>query len=196
VRYFVGRSPEEGPEAKRMGGARRSRAWAMLRCGRSVVSAPRGLAPLLEPSEITQQSLHLSKLIALIYRPDRIAVPQQRPPPRRRGSLGDLDWVKRPWDAARAYAESKLHVVALAFALARRWPQVLSNVVDPSWAVREWAAQELRSTFTPGRGPRPGWPSATSLPPWSADATGIISGRSSRPARPLIQSFRTSSSRN
>ena len=38
--------------------------------------------------------------------------------------------MKRPWDAARAYAESKLHVVALAFALARRWPQVLSNVVD------------------------------------------------------------------
>ena len=37
----------------------------MLRCGRSVVSAPRGLAPLLEPSEITQQSLHLGKLIAL-----------------------------------------------------------------------------------------------------------------------------------
>src|SRR4029077_17409411 len=33
-----------------------------------------------------------------------------------------------------AYAESKLHVVALAFALARRWPQVLSNAVDPGWA--------------------------------------------------------------
>jgi hypothetical protein len=37
-----------------------------------VVSAPRGLAPLLEPSEITQQSLHLGKLIALIYRPGRL----------------------------------------------------------------------------------------------------------------------------
>jgi NAD(P)-dependent dehydrogenase (short-subunit alcohol dehydrogenase family) len=50
------------------------------------------------------------------------------------GSLADLDWTKRPWDPARAYAESKLHVVALAFALARRWPQVLSNAVDPGWA--------------------------------------------------------------
>jgi NAD(P)-dependent dehydrogenase (short-subunit alcohol dehydrogenase family) len=48
------------------------------------------------------------------------------------GSLGDLDWTKRPWDPA--YSESKLHVVALAFALARRWPQVLSNAVDPGWA--------------------------------------------------------------
>ena len=50
------------------------------------------------------------------------------------GSLADLDWTKRRWDPARAYAESKLHVVALAFALARRWPQVLSNEVDPGWA--------------------------------------------------------------
>jgi NAD(P)-dependent dehydrogenase (short-subunit alcohol dehydrogenase family) len=47
------------------------------------------------------------------------------------GSPDDLDWKKRPWDSAKAYAESKLHVIALAFALARRWPPVLSNAVDP-----------------------------------------------------------------
>jgi NAD(P)-dependent dehydrogenase (short-subunit alcohol dehydrogenase family) len=50
------------------------------------------------------------------------------------GSLDDLDWTRRAWDSAKAYAESKLHVVALAFALTRRWPKVLSNVVDPGWA--------------------------------------------------------------
>jgi NAD(P)-dependent dehydrogenase (short-subunit alcohol dehydrogenase family) len=50
------------------------------------------------------------------------------------GSLRDLDWTQRAWDAARAYAESKLQVAALAFALARRWPGVLSNAVDPGWA--------------------------------------------------------------
>lgn len=49
------------------------------------------------------------------------------------GSLDDLDWTRRPWDPAKAYAESKLHVAALAFALARRWPQVLSNAIDPGW---------------------------------------------------------------
>ncbi len=49
------------------------------------------------------------------------------------GSLDDLDWTKRAWDASKAYAESKLHVVALAFALARRWPNVLCNAVDPGW---------------------------------------------------------------
>lgn len=49
------------------------------------------------------------------------------------GPLEDLDWQARPWDAARAYAESKLYVVALAFALARHWPQVLCHAVDPGW---------------------------------------------------------------
>ena len=49
------------------------------------------------------------------------------------GSLEDLDWTSRKWDAAKAYAESKLHLAALAAALARRWPAVLSNAVDPGW---------------------------------------------------------------
>lgn len=49
------------------------------------------------------------------------------------GSLADLDWTQRAWNSAKAYAESKLHVVALASALARRWPHVLSNAVDPGW---------------------------------------------------------------
>lgn len=49
------------------------------------------------------------------------------------GSLRDLDWNTRRWNAAQAYAESKLHLAALAFALARRWPEVLSNAVDPGW---------------------------------------------------------------
>jgi NAD(P)-dependent dehydrogenase (short-subunit alcohol dehydrogenase family) len=33
----------------------------------------------------------------------------------------------------RAYSESKLYVAALAFAVARHWPDVLSNAVDPGW---------------------------------------------------------------
>jgi NAD(P)-dependent dehydrogenase (short-subunit alcohol dehydrogenase family) len=73
-------------------------------------------------------------LSALIERPDRLVYLSSGLHRGGAGSLDDLDWTKRPWDAGRAYAESKLHVVALAFALARRWPQVLSNAVDPGWA--------------------------------------------------------------
>jgi NAD(P)-dependent dehydrogenase (short-subunit alcohol dehydrogenase family) len=73
-------------------------------------------------------------LTALIERPARLIYLSSGLHRGGEGSLSDLDWTKRSWDSAKAYAESKLHVVALAFALARRWPQVLSNSVDPGWA--------------------------------------------------------------
>ncbi|MFL6304303.1 MAG: hypothetical protein ACJ72H_12260 [Candidatus Sulfotelmatobacter sp.] len=48
-------------------------------------------------------------------------------------SLDDVDWLKRTWDQTQAYCDSKLYVTALAFAVARLWPGVLSNAVDPGW---------------------------------------------------------------
>ena len=104
--------------------------------------------------------------------------------------------MKRPWDAARAYAESKLHVVALAFALSRRWPQVLSNVVDRGCARTRMGGPGAPVDLHTGQRTQ-AWLAVSDEPAaLVADATGIISGRSSRPARPAIQSFRTSSSRN
>jgi NAD(P)-dependent dehydrogenase (short-subunit alcohol dehydrogenase family) len=47
--------------------------------------------------------------------------------------LDDLTWSRRAWNGSRAYAESKLHDVILAFAVARQWPQVLSNALEPGW---------------------------------------------------------------
>jgi NAD(P)-dependent dehydrogenase (short-subunit alcohol dehydrogenase family) len=49
------------------------------------------------------------------------------------GSLQGIDWTERRWNAAKAYFETKLHVVALALAAARTWPGVLSKAVDPGW---------------------------------------------------------------
>jgi NAD(P)-dependent dehydrogenase (short-subunit alcohol dehydrogenase family) len=72
-------------------------------------------------------------LTALIERPRRLVYLSSGLHRGGEGSLRDLDWTTRPWDAARAYAESKLHLVALAFALARHWPEVLANAVDPGW---------------------------------------------------------------
>ncbi|MCG6920621.1 MAG: SDR family NAD(P)-dependent oxidoreductase [Acidobacteria bacterium] len=48
-------------------------------------------------------------------------------------SLADLDWDRRTWNASQAYSDSKLFVTALALAIARRWPDVCSNAVDPGW---------------------------------------------------------------
>jgi len=47
--------------------------------------------------------------------------------------LADLTWIARRWNGASAYAESKLHDVILAFAVARRWADVLSNALEPGW---------------------------------------------------------------
>jgi NAD(P)-dependent dehydrogenase (short-subunit alcohol dehydrogenase family) len=45
----------------------------------------------------------------------------------------DLQWTSRRWDGAQAYSDSKLLDVVLAFAVARRWPSVLSNALEPVW---------------------------------------------------------------
>jgi NAD(P)-dependent dehydrogenase (short-subunit alcohol dehydrogenase family) len=53
----------------------------------------------------------------------------------RQGSsvLRDIDWVERRWDQSQAYCDSKLFITALALAVARLWPHVRSNAVDPGW---------------------------------------------------------------
>ncbi len=48
-------------------------------------------------------------------------------------SLKDLNWEDRSWDGFQAYSDSKLHNVILAFAVARKWSNVLSNALDPGW---------------------------------------------------------------
>src|SRR5262249_8288401 len=48
-------------------------------------------------------------------------------------SLRDIDWAARCWSGVQAYCDSKLFIATLAFAVARRWPGVRSNAVDPGW---------------------------------------------------------------
>ncbi len=47
--------------------------------------------------------------------------------------LSDLQWTRRRWNSSAAYSQSKLCVVMLALAVARHWPDVCSNAVDPGW---------------------------------------------------------------
>ena len=47
--------------------------------------------------------------------------------------LQDLAWEHRAWNGQQAYSDTKLHDVLLAFAIARRWPDVLSNALEPGW---------------------------------------------------------------
>jgi NAD(P)-dependent dehydrogenase (short-subunit alcohol dehydrogenase family) len=94
----------------------------------------RGSTPEGHPTVLAVNTLAPYILTALIERPHRLIYISSDLHHGGEGPLDDIDWIRRPWDTARAYAESKLHVTALASALARRWPEVLSNAVDPGWA--------------------------------------------------------------
>ena len=50
-----------------------------------------------------------------------------------RVNLDDLQWERRAWNGMQAYSDSKLYDVLLAFAVARRYPRLRSNAVDPGW---------------------------------------------------------------
>ena len=97
----------------------------------------------LEPSRSTTADGHAKTfavntlapylLTALIGRPDRLIYLSSGLHHAGAGALRDIDWTRRSWNAGRAYSESKLYVTALALTLARVWPEVLSNAVDPGW---------------------------------------------------------------
>jgi NAD(P)-dependent dehydrogenase (short-subunit alcohol dehydrogenase family) len=103
-------------------------------------------------------------------------------------ALDDPQWARRPWNGAQAYSDSKLFDVALAFAVARRWPAVLSNALEPGWV--------------PTRMGGPGAPDDLSLAPvtqaWLAvsdDPPALVTGQNFyhqriRPAAPDARSAR------
>jgi NAD(P)-dependent dehydrogenase (short-subunit alcohol dehydrogenase family) len=72
-------------------------------------------------------------LTALMPKPDRLIYLSSGMHRNGSGPLQDIDWTTRRWDNMRAYCESKLYISAFAVALSRRWPEVLSNSVDPGW---------------------------------------------------------------
>jgi NAD(P)-dependent dehydrogenase (short-subunit alcohol dehydrogenase family) len=72
-------------------------------------------------------------LTALITPPNRLVYLSSGMHRGGEARLDDLQWTMRRWNGAQAYSDSKLLDVVLAFAVARRWPQVLSNAVEPGW---------------------------------------------------------------
>jgi NAD(P)-dependent dehydrogenase (short-subunit alcohol dehydrogenase family) len=83
--------------------------------------------------------------------------------------LADLQYRNKPWHGLQAYSDSKLHDVALAFAVGRRWPGVLSNAVDPGWI----------RTRLGGANAIDDLPEGAETPVWLATADGdaLVTGR-------------------
>jgi len=72
-------------------------------------------------------------LTALITRPRRLVYLSSGMHRGGHASLSDPQWTRRPWSGAQAYSDSKLFDAVLAFAVARHWPTVLSNALEPGW---------------------------------------------------------------
>ncbi|OCX54860.1 daunorubicin C-13 ketoreductase [Mucilaginibacter sp. PPCGB 2223] len=76
----------------------------------------------------TQQLLHVNilapyLLTALMHRPKRLIY-----------LSSGMHLSGRPeWTNSPSYSDTKLHILMLAKALARKWPEVHANVVDPGW---------------------------------------------------------------
>jgi NAD(P)-dependent dehydrogenase (short-subunit alcohol dehydrogenase family) len=72
-------------------------------------------------------------LTALVQRPKRLVYVSSALHRSGDATLKDLAWEHRPWQGQQAYSDTKLHDVLLAFAVARRWPDVFSNALEPGW---------------------------------------------------------------
>jgi NAD(P)-dependent dehydrogenase (short-subunit alcohol dehydrogenase family) len=69
-------------------------------------------------------------LTALIDRPQRLIYLSSGAQRNGRPRLTGIDWSGR---STESYSDSKLFVTTLAAAVARIWPDVFSNAVDPGW---------------------------------------------------------------
>ena len=81
-------------------------------------------------------------LTALIPAPDRLVYLSSGMHRGGDADLSDLQWARRPWNGSQAYSDSKLFDVVLAFGVARRWPGVFSNAVEPGWVATKMGGPE------------------------------------------------------
>jgi NAD(P)-dependent dehydrogenase (short-subunit alcohol dehydrogenase family) len=64
--------------------------------------------------------------------------------------LDDPQWMNRRYDPDQAYVDSKLQLNALALGVARLWPDVRSNAVDPGWVRTGMGGSEAPTSLADG----------------------------------------------
>jgi len=151
-----GRSAERADEAKRLSGARtavvgdlssltQTKALAaqvnalgrmdavILNAGVGYREPRRGNTEDGLPLVFAVNTVATYVLTCLIERPARLVYLSSGMHYGVRLNLDDITWGRRTWNGSQAYAETKLHDALLAYAVARRWPDVLSNAIEPGW---------------------------------------------------------------
>ena len=122
------------------------------------------------PHVLAVNTLAPYMLTALIEPPERLIYLSSRLHTSGDATLVDLTWSKRAWNGTAAYSDSKLHDVLIAFAVARRWPKVLSNALEPGWVATKMGGTGAPDDLSEG-------PKTQAWLATSDDATAQVSGR-------------------
>ena len=109
-------------------------------------------------------------LTALMTRPDRLVYLSSGMHTGGDPALDDLQWRERRWNGVQAYSDSKLFDLVLAYAVARRWPEVRSNGVTPGWVATKMGGPGAPDDLALG-GDTQAWLAA------SDDAAARVTGR-------------------
>jgi NAD(P)-dependent dehydrogenase (short-subunit alcohol dehydrogenase family) len=102
------------------------------------------------PREFAVNTLAPYILTAQMQRPKRLIYLSSGLHRNGDASLKDLLWEQRPWRGEQAYSDTKLHDVLLAFAVARRWPEVFSNALEPGWVATKMGGKNAPDDLTEG----------------------------------------------
>lgn len=93
------------------------------------------------PEIFVVNSLSPYILTCLMERPKRLVYTSSGLHRSGDATLKDIGWSSRRCSALSGYSDSKLQIVILAFAVARKWPDVLSKAMDPGWAATKMGGQ-------------------------------------------------------
>lgn len=110
----------------------------------------RGATPEGLPRVFAINTLAPYVLTALVRKPRRLIYLGSGMHCQGDATLRDLEWKSRAWNGSQAYSDSKLQDVILAFAVARLWPAVLSNAVDPGWVPTKMGGRGAPDDFAQG----------------------------------------------
>jgi NAD(P)-dependent dehydrogenase (short-subunit alcohol dehydrogenase family) len=89
-------------------------------------------------------------LTGLIHKPKRLVYLSSGLHQQGDASLKDLLWEQRRWQGQQAYSDTKLHDALLAFAVARLWPDVMSNAVEPGWVATKMGGPSATDNLDQG----------------------------------------------
>jgi NAD(P)-dependent dehydrogenase (short-subunit alcohol dehydrogenase family) len=89
-------------------------------------------------------------LTALITRPDRLIYLSSGMHTGGAPNLDDPQWTRRRWSGSGAYSDTKLLDIVLMRAVARRWPDVRANAVDPGWVATRMGGRGAPESLADG----------------------------------------------